>query len=97
MRKFYHSCVGWPESDVHAEGGLIDMIDQNQAVTRRTFLKNVDRKDEAELERAFGYAPHDPTASLRMSKDWAVSYHRSKLHGKTVYYIRHSAIEYVFV
>jgi len=31
-----------------------------------------------------------------ISKDWDVSYCRSKLHGKTVYFMVHSAIEYVF-
>ena len=31
-----------------------------------------------------------------MAADWAVSYHRSKLHGRRVYYFRHSAIEFVF-
>lgn len=95
-RKFFNSCVNWPESDVHAPGGLCDMIASAIQITRRTFLRNVDQQDEAELEKAFGYAPHDKTSSLTMARDWAVSYHRSKLHGKVVYYIRHSAIEYVF-
>lgn len=93
---FYCSCVNWPREDVHVEGGLCDMISAARDVTRRTFLKHVDREDEQALERAFGYAPHDSEAILRMSKDFHVGYHKSKLHGATVYYIRHSAIEYVF-
>jgi hypothetical protein len=32
-----------------------------------------------------------------MAGDWHVSYHRSKYKGKTVYYFRHSAIEYIFI
>lgn len=34
---------------------------------------------------------------LTMAGDWSVSYHRSRLHGRAVYYLRWSAIEYVFV
>lgn len=93
---YYQCCVGWPEDDVDSEGGLCDMIEANQQITRRTFCKNVDRQSREDWERRFGYAPHCHGASLTMARDWAVSYHKSKLHGETVYYIRHSAIEYVF-
>jgi len=93
---YYTNCVNWPREDVHREGGLCSMIEARRPITRRTFLKHVDRVDRCELERAFGYAPHDPEAILPMARDWAVSYYRSVLHGKRVYYINHSAIEYVF-
>jgi hypothetical protein len=79
--KYYNCCVTWDAGDVHAEGGLCDMIDRNRTITRQAFCRNVDRDDRA---------------GLTMAGDWAVSYHKSKLHGKTVYYLRHSAIEYVF-
>ncbi len=88
--------MNWPRDDVDAEGGLCDMIDAQKNVTRATFLRHVDRDDRIELERAFGYAPHNQDARLTMAKDWAVRYARSKLHGKPVYFIIHSAIEYVF-
>lgn len=93
---YYCNCVGWPRDDVHAEGGLCDMIYKAQDITRKTFLRHVDRESMAEVEGSLGYAPHDPGAILRMSKDYCVSYHRSKLHGKIVYFFKHSAIEYVF-
>lgn len=93
---FYRSCVGWDPDDVHEPGGLCDMIDAATQITRRTFLRHVDREEEADIERRLGYAPHDREAILRISKDWAVSYHRSRLHGNRVYFFTHSAIEFVF-
>jgi len=94
--KFFNNCVNWDRADVHASGGLCDMIDACRSITRKTFLRHVDTNSRAEVERALGYAPHDPGAVLTMKRDFHVSYHRSKLHGRTVYLFKHSAIEYVF-
>lgn len=93
--RFYSNCVGWPRDDVSTPGGLSDMIDQGVSITRRTFLQHVDRDDLAKLETSLGYALRG-SVELTMARDWAVSYHRSALHGKRVYYFCHSAIEYVF-
>lgn len=92
---YYCNCVSWPKQDVDAEGGLCDMIDRSIEITRRTFLKHVDRVQLLDLELSLSYTKHW-TQGLTMASDWSVSYHRSKLHGKTVYYFRQSAIEYVF-
>ena len=94
--QFLTNCVNWPREDVHREGGLCDMIQSAKNITRQTFLKHVDRVDLNELEYRFGYYPADRTARLRMSKDWAVGYHRGQLHGRRVYFFKQSAIEYVF-
>jgi hypothetical protein len=93
---YYRCCVNWAEDDVHAEGGLCDMISESRTITRATFLKHVDSESIADIERNLGYAPHDKTAILTMARDYHVSYYKSKLHGRTVYYFKHSAIEYVF-
>jgi hypothetical protein len=93
---YYGNCVGWPLGDVHCPGGLIDMIDSAQDITRKTFAGRADQKDLKMLEKMLGYATHH-SQGLTMPKDWHVSYHKSTLHGRTVYYFRHSAIEYVFV
>jgi len=93
---FYCSCVNWPAEDVHAEGGLIDMIDNAKDITRDTFVRHISNFSLHELERSLGYAPSDPHSTLTMANDYHVSYHKSKLHGKTVYFFKHSAIEYVF-
>ena len=94
MYQFYSNCVGWPE-DASKEGGLSDMIDIEMDITRRTFLKYVDRDELTEIEGGLGYAKH-PKQWLTMAGDYHVSYHRSKLHGKRVYYFKQSGIEYVY-
>jgi hypothetical protein len=93
---YLNNCVNWPKDDVHADGGLCDMIGEAVQVTRDTFLRHVDRRSREDLERELGYAPHNPEAVLTMRRDGCVSYWRSRLHGRTVYYIHWSAIEYVF-
>jgi hypothetical protein len=93
--RFYRSCVGWPDNDVNCDGGLCDMIQAATDITRQTFLRKVHRQDMKDWERELGYSDRND-GGLRMAKDWHVSYHRSVLHGKTVYYFQHSAIEYVF-
>ena len=95
MYNFYSDCVSWPEP-AEKEGGLMDMIDNAIDITRKTFLQHINREDLQILEDALSYSKH-PRQGLTMAADWAVSYHRSKLHGKRVYYFRHSAIEYVFI
>ena len=90
--QFFCSCVCWDRDDVDS---LHNMIERNTDITRRTFLQYVDRVELAAIEAQMGYSFH-PSQGLTMAADWAVSYHRSKLHGKRVYYFRHSAIEYVF-
>lgn len=94
---YLNNCVNWHPDDVHSEGGLCDMIAEAVQVTRDTFLRHVDRESREDLERRLGYAPHDPNAVLTMRRDGCVSYWRSKLHERTVYYVNWSAIEHVFV
>lgn len=92
---YINNCVNWPHEDVHAEGGLVDMIDSAIEVTRRTFLKHADQETVRELERDLGYEKH-PRNGLTMAGDYHVRYYRSKLHGEVAYFFKHSAIEYVF-
>jgi len=93
--KLYSSCVDWPE-DAFCKGGLSDMIDNAITITRKTFLKYVNKLELASIAERLGYCWH-PSQGLTMAGDWHISYHRSKLHGRRVYYFRYSAIEYVFV
>ena len=74
---------------------LSNMIDTAAIITRRTFLKHVNRDDLRRLESQLGYAKH-PTQGLTMSEDWCVTYHKSKLHDEIVYFFTYSAIEYIF-
>ena len=93
---YYRNCVGWPGNDVDEPGGLCDMIGDATSITRQTFLQHVDRDDLRACEESLSYEQH-PSRGLTMAGDCYVSYHRSKLHGKRVYFFCHSAIEYVFV
>jgi len=95
MYQYFNNCVNWDRSDVHEDGGLCDMVDNSIDISRRTFLKHIDKESLEPLEDALGYSRHHKQG-LVMANDWAVSYHRSVLHGQRVYYFKHSAIEYVF-
>lgn len=92
---YLNNCVGWNKRAVHCDGGLIDMIDNSLDITRETFLKHVDKAAIQDISDNLGYARHYKQG-LTMNADWCVSYHRSKLFGNVVYYLRHSGIEYVF-
>lgn len=91
--RFLTSCVGWPRNRVD---DLHEMIDDARDITRRTFMKHVGYGLLKHHELDLGYAWH-PKVGMTMASDWHVSYHKSKLNGYTVYYFRHSSIEYVFV
>lgn len=71
------------------------MIDEAVDITSLTFLKYVDRENMREIEQSLGYASHHKQG-LTMAADWHISYHRSKLHGETVYYFKWSGIEHIF-
>ena len=88
MKSYYGNCVSFPLPVRY----LSAMIDSGVSITRRTFLKYVDRDSLKEIEKSLGY----PMGNLTMAGDWAVSYHKGKLRGKKVIWFCHSAIEYVF-
>lgn len=90
--RYFNNCVNWNRDDVHKEGGLCDMVDSGRDITRRTFIKNVGLPEVREFEKSMGY----PFGGLTMAADYAVAYYRGKLHGERVYWVKHSAIEYVF-
>ena len=81
-------------SCVNSTAELIDnMVDSAIDITYRTFIQYVDIQ---ELSEMFGYVMNSRNG-LTLKKDWAVSYHRSTYDGQPCYYLRHSAIEYIFV
>lgn len=82
---FITTCVGTCGEDI------TDMLEGSRNITRRTFLKHVDREQLREVERSLGYDNR-----LRMSQDWHVSYGKGKYQGKPCVFFRWSAIEHVF-
>jgi hypothetical protein len=87
---FFCNCVMWDKRTVDTE--LVPMIENSVQITRRTFVKRVNKEDLRLLKDSLGYDKYFP-----MSSDWHVTYYKSKINKKTVYFFRHSAIEYVFV
>lgn len=85
---YQYCCVTSPDIEE-----LFYIVDNAREITYRTLLKHVDCEDLKALCRSWGYCRN----GLHLSHDWAVSYYKSKLQcGARVYYIRHSAIEYIF-
>ena len=82
---FVTTCVGARGEDI------IDMLEGSRDITRRTFLKHVDRAQLREIEKSLGYGHH-----LRMSKDWHVAYGKGMYRGKPCVFFRWSSIEHIF-
>lgn len=67
------------------------MIDNARQIKYNTFLKNVDKDSFREVAQNLGYS-----RQMHIKNDWAVTFAKSKLFGKTVYFFVWSAIEYIF-
>lgn len=88
MKNYYYqyNCVN--PSDVEE---LFHIVDNNIDTTYDTFLKYVNNEDFKELCNDLGYSK-----DFHIKNDWHVSYHKAKYKGNIIYFMRHSAIEYVF-
>jgi hypothetical protein len=86
MPKFIYTtcCVNADGEDIAA------MVDCAINVTYATIRKHC--AGLAEWERNMGYE----RLGLKLKDDWAVRFHRSRYRGRRCYYIRHSAIEYIW-
>jgi hypothetical protein len=71
------------------------MIDGSLEISRKTFLRHVDRDSLRECEEWLCYHKH-PKQGLTMAGDYHVRYFRSKLHGERVYGFVHGNIDWVF-
>lgn len=86
-RGFIGCCIYLP---VHL---LNPMIEKNRQITRKTFLRYIDKEQLRDIEETWlKYTRKSP-----MSKDWHVTYHKSMWGENPCVYFRHSAIEYIFV
>ena len=91
--RFYSDCVSWPRNQVNE---LCECIDDAIDISRKTFLKHVDRVEQESIERSLEYAGHWKQG-LTAAADWGIRYQRSKLNGTRVYMFVQSGIEYIFV
>lgn len=93
MKRYYFHCTCVSSGDgaaIHA------MIDKARDISRKTFLRYVDRENMREVEAALGYAGH-PKQGLTMAGDFHPSYHRSAFRGEPCIYFVWSAIEHIFL
>ena len=84
----YHTCC------VNSTYELIsDMVNNSTEITANTFFKYVSLQDVNEM---FGYNQNCPLLNS-IKKDYHVTYYKSHYNGQKCYYLKHSAIEYVFI
>ncbi len=91
MNKYHYfiNCIDWP-FNINL---LNDMIDNAIEITWSTIVKHCDIQDIKDLFPCYDY---EGKGGLHIKNDYAVSFYRSKLKEKRIYYICHSAIEYIF-
>lgn len=91
--KYYSCCVDYPDVDE-----LNHIVDNSREISYRTFRSHVDSENFNTIKEKLGYTNQlRKNCNLTLQNDYAVSFHKSRTpEGKPVYFLRHSAIEYVF-
>jgi hypothetical protein len=75
---------------------LNEMIERETQVSYRTLMRRVGREVLASVPQFDGYDWRLRPRDLTMKRDFHVSYHRSVWQGRRCYYVRWSAIEFIF-
>jgi hypothetical protein len=88
---FEISCVDAGMANVDA---LHTMTDNAREVTLDTIRQHC--AGLAEWEKSMGYDTGNERGGLRLKNDWHVTFHKSVYRKRRCYYIRHSAIEYIW-
>lgn len=83
--KFVTDCTAAEGQDIN------DMKDIAEEITRRTFLKYVDKGDMKAISEQLGYG-----RDFSMAGDWAIAYYKSFYRGVPCIYFTWSAIEHIF-
>jgi hypothetical protein len=87
----YHiNCISARARDIE------EMVDNSREVSYNTFMRHVDINEIKEIFPIYGWGKNKDSV-LKLRNDYAVSYYRSKYRGQPCLYIKHSAIEYVFI
>ena len=87
---FFSTCVNWPEDLMPA---LMFLTENGKNISRRWFLRMIDRMEMTDWEIKLGYA-QEQERGLHMDKDRMVSYEH--LPGWDVAWFSWSSIEHVF-
>ena len=96
MARYIGNCVSMSGRNVKY---LRDMVDEAVEVTWDTFARHVPVEEVKEQfpDYCWGERRGRERALTHIKHDAYVTYHRSKWHGKTCYFITHSSIEYIWL
>lgn len=75
---------------------ITEMVDAARDISRKTFLKHVNKDSLRTIERDLGYVLNKKHG-LTMANDYHVQYGKSKFKGQPCIFFCWSAIEWVFV
>jgi hypothetical protein len=87
---YLRNCTSFTSEDIHL---LSDMVENSHQITYSTFTSNTVWKPVA---ADLGYSV-TTEFGMRLSQDLCVTYYKSTFDGKVCYYMKHSAIEYIFI
>ena len=88
-------CFAYETCCVNSTAELItDMVERAREVTLTTLRRHC--AGLVEWEKCQLYATGNRRGGLRLAKDYAVSFFKSVYNGKPCYFIKHSAIEYIW-
>lgn len=73
------------------------MVDDANDISYQTARRAIGAAELDKWARSMSYDTGSDRGGLRLKNDWHVSYHRSTYEGRACVYIRHSAIEYIFI
>lgn len=89
--QFWKTCVNFDDYEVPE---LMDMIDQSVEISYNTLMKNVGAREVASVFPDYSWGS---SKGLTLKRDYHVRYYKSKYDGAPVYFIVHSATEFIFV
>lgn len=89
--KYLTCCVESTGAKIHA------MIDQAKEISYRTARRAIGGSEFDRWAKTMSYDIGSERGGLRIKDDWHVQYARSVYDGVPCVYVRHSAIEYIFI
>lgn len=94
--RFIGNCVSFNYRSQEDKEALFEMIDKGKEITYSTLVKHVPVEKLSQLFDFYSWGPGRKDG-LRLKNDWAVGFYRSTFAGEPCYFVRWSAIEYIFM
>lgn len=89
--RYLTSCVDSTAEKINA------LVSQARDISYQTARRAIGAEAMDAWAKEMSYDTGSERGGLRLKNDWHVSYHRSVYDGMPCVYIRHSAIEHIFV